>query len=113
MTRTGQLTRRVRFRQRELDANGERLGALADIATCHARVQALRGGEAVQQQRLQGNQPVIITVRASAVTRAIDNAYAAVDARAPTIAWDIQSVIDTEDRAWREILAVQRKGEAT
>lgn len=113
MTASVQLRRKVTFRQRGLDANGVRLGALADVVTRAARVQALKGGEAVQQQRLEGQQPVIITIRADSLTRTIDNSFEAVDARDPTIAWDIQSVIDTEDRAWREILAVQRKGEAT
>jgi hypothetical protein len=111
VTRTGQLDRSVTFSQPGLDANGERLGDLAEVCTRDARVQPLKGGEAVQAQRLAGQQPVIITVRCDSLTRTIDNSFEASDAREAAIAWDIQSTILTEDRVWVEILAVQRRGQ--
>lgn len=112
MTMAGQLDRRVTFRQRALDLNGDRLGAFADIVTRDARIQPLKGGEAVQQQRMAGQQPVVISVRRDGVTKLIDNSYEAVDARDATVGWDIQSVIITEDLGWVEVLALQRLGQA-
>lgn len=111
MTHAGQLDRSVTFKQRALDANNERLGDLTDVCTRDARVQPLKGGEAVQAQRMAGQQPVIITVRCDALTRSIDNGFEAFDARTAGIAWDVQSAIVTEDQVWVEILAVQRKGQ--
>lgn len=108
MTEAGQLDRSVTFRQRAADANGSRTGAWADVVTRAARVQPLRGGEGVQAARLAGQQPVIITVRRDATTATIDNAWSVRDARNSAIVWDVASVILTEDRAWVEVLAVQR-----
>lgn len=110
MTTAGQLDRRVTFKLRALDANGDRLGALTEICTRFARVQPLKGGEAVQASRVAGRQPVIITVRADSDTRSIDNGFEAYDARDATVAWDVTSKIATEDRAWVEVMAVQRLG---
>lgn len=112
MTSAGQLARRVTFKRRALDANGDRLGDYTDIVTRDARVQSLKGGEGVQQQRMEGQQPVIITVRRDIATKAIDNSYESEDARDATLGWDIQSVIVTEDLMWVEILALQRRGQA-
>lgn len=111
MTEIGQLNRRVVFYQRAEDANGDRLGALTEIVRRDARVQALKGSEAVQQQRLQGEQPVIITVRRDSTTKTIDNTFEAEDARDTTINWDIKSATITEDLQWVEILAIQRVGQ--
>lgn len=112
MIGAGQMTRRVLFSQRALDANGDALGPYEPKAERSARVQALRGGEAVQEQRLAGQQPVIITVRADGATRTIDNGFEARDVHDASIVWDVQSKIETEDRRWIEVLAVQRKAHA-
>ena len=111
MTHAGQLDRKVIFYQRALDENGDRLGALTAVVTRQARVQPLKGGEAVQAQRMAGQQPVIITVRRDGTTKTIDNSFEAEDARDETVKWDVQSTIITEDLQWVEILAVQRRGE--
>lgn len=118
MTTGGQLDRRVAFYVAGVDGDGEAT-APALVVTRDARVQALKGGEAVQQQRVQGQQPVIITVRRDNLTKTIDNGFEARDARAAAdsppvaIVWDVQSVILTEDREWVEVMAVQRKGQPT
>lgn len=112
-TNAGELTRRVTFQQRGLDANSDRLGPLAPAVTRSARIQPLKGSEAVQASRMAGLQPVIITIYRDSLTKLIDDSYEAVDARDSSIAWDITSAIITEDLAWVEILAVQRKGEPT
>ena len=106
----GELSRRVTFRQRALDANQDRLGPFSDIVSRAARVQPLRGGEAVQSARLEGQQPVVIYVRRDATTKTIDNSFQAVDARDPTIVWDITSAIISEDLNWVEVLATQHLG---
>jgi head-tail adaptor len=108
VTGAGQLDRRVAFRQRAAGSNGALTGAWTDVVTRDARIQPLKGGEGVQAARMAGQQPVIITVRRDATTETVDNSWSARDARDTTIVWDIASVIRTEDRAWIEILAVQR-----
>ncbi len=112
----GQLDRRVTFRAPSTAADGESAGYV-DVVTRRARVQPLKGGEAVQASRMAGRQPVIITVRRDALTATIDNAWQAVDARdladvgeAAAIKWDVTSSIHTEDRVWVEVQAVQLKG---
>jgi hypothetical protein len=110
-TRAGHLDRRVIFYQRALDANQSRLGALTAVVTRDARVQPLRGGETVMEQRMQGEQPVIISVRRDAVTRTIDNSFKAEDARDETVTWDVKGATVTEDLVWVDILAVQRVGQ--
>lgn len=108
MTAAGQLDRSVTFRQRAAGSNGARTGAFADVVTRAARVSPRLGGEGVLAARMAGQQPVIITVRRDATTETVDNAWSIRDARDTTIIWDVASVIRTEDRAWIEILAVQR-----
>lgn len=109
MTRAGQLDRRVVFQQRAL-VGAVRNGDWTAVVTRDARIQPLKGGEAVQAARMSGRQPVIIAVRRDAVTAAIDNSYRAVDARDATQVWDVVSKILTEDRAWVELQAIQRLG---
>jgi len=106
----GDLSRRVRFDRRTLDINGDRLGDWAASVTRDAKVFALKGSEAVQAQRLEGQQPVIITVRRDSVTKTIDNTFRGVDARDTTITWDITSAIWNEADDSIELLAVQRLG---
>jgi hypothetical protein len=109
VTDPGQLTRRVTFQQQGGD--GDSPGAFYDVVSRDARVQPLRGGEAVRGQRLAGQQPVVIYVRRDTVTKRIDNAWRAYDARDATIVWDIQSALVTEDLEWVEVLAIERHGD--
>lgn len=110
------LTFRVLLQRRGEDANGDLLGPFATVASddddCgwSAQITNLRGGEAVMAQRLQGSQPVIIGVRASSVTRQIDNAWRAIDARSRQI-YDITNATLSEDRVWIDILATGKVGE--
>lgn len=107
MTEAQQLNRRVEFRRRALEG-ASRTGPWETYVTRDARVQPRFGGEAVQASRMAGKQPVTIYVRRDSLTKALDNAFAARDARETTVVWDIASVIVTEDLMWVEILAVQR-----
>lgn len=106
-TTPAQLDRKVTFRQRSLVGEVRR-GSYADVVTRSARVTPLTGGEEVQAQRFAGRQPVIIRVRYDQVTKTIDNAWRARDARDATTSWDVSSKIVSEDRRWIEVQAVQR-----
>jgi head-tail adaptor len=75
-TAVGQLRERVRFQQRTLDANGDRLGPWdADGILVAAEVVALRGSEPVIQQRLLGVQPLQVTVRCTRATEQVDSGW--------------------------------------
>lgn len=80
MTTAGQRQERITFQQRGLDENGDRLGEWATDGQVKrwARVQPLKGGESVMQQRQQGVAPVIISVLADGSTRQITSAWRAV-----------------------------------
>lgn len=111
MTHEGQLDRRVTFQQRAAGTNGVRDGDWQTVVTRDARIQPLKGGETVQAARMAGRQPVIITVRRDSLTKTIDNAWRAIDARDATLVWDVSSKIVTEDLVWVEVQAVQRLGD--
>ena len=104
------MTRRVAFQTRGLDVNDDPLGDWVTQVTRDARIQPLKGGEGVQAQRLEGAQPVIITVRRDSVTRTIDNAWRAVDARDATQVWGVTSAIWNEAEDMIEVMALQRRG---
>jgi head-tail adaptor len=74
----GDLDARVRFDARGADANGDPLGDFVPGFTVGAKVDYLRGSESAVSNRLQGLQPVTITVRDSTQSRTITNAFRAV-----------------------------------
>jgi len=98
------------------DGYGGTIEAWQERAVLWASILYLRGGETVQAARLVGRQPVVITVRASDVTRAIDGTWRAIDLRrvkrdqkgepvpGPGL-YNIKTAFETEDRAWIEITA--------
>jgi hypothetical protein len=106
MSSAGQLSRRVTFQIQGGD--GDSPGGFYDVVTRDARIQPLKGGEAVKADRMAGRQPVVIYVRRDTTTKAIDNSYRAFDARDTEIVWDVQSALVSEDLEWVEVLAVQR-----
>lgn len=127
MTSPAQYTRRVQFQRQALDADGDPLGGWQNSVARFANIRPLklsnvRGAEVVVEQRLQGEQPVIITVRRDSVTRAIDNTYRAYDLRfarppqpsaatwAGGVIWAISSAIWNEKENEMEFLAVERRG---
>lgn len=71
---------------------------------CHAHYRFLRGGETVQAARLEGRQPVIITVRASSETRQVRTEWRIRDTRTGT-EFNIRGITPTDDRRFIEILA--------
>jgi head-tail adaptor len=115
MSGAGEFDRRVTLQRRGADANGDRTGAWGAVATRDARIVYLKGGEAVQGQRLEGEQPAVIYVRKDADTVLVDNAWRAFDARAAAPPADDAEVFGVTSAIWNrqtdeiEILAVVRK----
>lgn len=72
--------------------------------TTRAHIRFLRGGETVQAARLQGRQPVVVTVRRSSKTMQIDADTVMRDVRTGTV-YNIRAVVPTEDRQFIEITA--------
>lgn len=112
MTTAGELNHRFRFDVRtETDGpHGAGESAFAPAFTCSAKVQYLRGTEAVQSSRLEGRQPVVVTIRNSSQARAINTDYRAVDARTGAT-FNITAINPTPDRQWIEVLAISGGGD--
>lgn len=72
--------------------------------TARAHFRYLRGGEAVQAARLQGKQPVVVTVRRSSQTLKITTDARMRDARTGDI-YNIRAIVPTDDRQFLEITA--------
>jgi hypothetical protein len=110
------LVDRVWLQQRGLDLNGDPLGewetarSSADDGAWSVQIIRLKGGEPVMAQRLQGVQPVIIVVRASSVTRSVDNAWRAVGVLDHQI-YEVTNANLDDTRAWVEILATGKAGD--
>jgi head-tail adaptor len=105
---TGDLRERVAFDLRSGVSDGA--GNFEDawtetVAPVAARIRPLKGGESVVAQRLQGSQPVVITVRSSAATRALTT-----DCRARALrsgkTYNVTAVTPDERRAYVDLLCV-------
>lgn len=105
----GQLRWRIRFERTGLDANGDPLGEFAHYYTCAARLQFVHGGETMLADRLEGKQPVVITVRACEAVAGITTADRAVDERTGVV-YDIGGIEPDLKRVWVDILAVSHAG---
>lgn len=80
----------------------------------YAAFRYLRGGETVQAARLQGKQPVVVTVYSNSATRQITTVWRMRDVRAGAYdakdiwigdVYNIRSIIPTSDRQFLEITA--------
>jgi head-tail adaptor len=88
MPGAGALNKRLRFEKRPAvadDGYGNVEGEWTAQFTCAARIAPLRGSETVIGQRLAGVQPVIISIRSSGQSRAVEPNWRAVDTRLGTI----------------------------
>lgn len=72
--------------------------------TVRANIRYLRGGETVQAARLTGKQPVVVTVRRSSATQALDTSCQMRDARTGT-EYQIRAIAPSSDRQFIEITA--------
>lgn len=115
--RTGALRAKLTFQSRGdvTDGWGGTVpgGAFTDQFTVSAALRPLRGSEAVMAARLQGQQPYVVTVRQSALTRQITSNWRAVDANNPSRVFAITAPPTDPDmkNAWLEILVTE--GEAS
>lgn len=82
---------------------GNTTSAWVDQGTIAAQFVFLRGGEAVMAGRLQGRQPVVVRVRATALTRSVTPDWRVTDERRGTV-YAVRGVTETPDRAAIEIL---------
>ena len=62
----------------------------------------LRGGETVQAARLEGRQPVVVTIRQSALARTIGPDWRMRDARRNEV-YNIRSIVPSADRMYFEL----------
>jgi head-tail adaptor len=111
MTTAGEMRHRIAFDERQTvdDGMGNEQGAFVQQFVVAARVRAKFGGEAVSAARLTGQQPVVITVRASSQTDRITTDWRARDVRsdpdpAEQTSYNIRSIADPDDSgAWLEL----------
>lgn len=109
MIGAGKRRHRLRFQQRGLDANGDRLGDWEAGFQRWARMLSRTRGEGVLQQRLQGVQPAELTVLADSDTRQITTAWRMVWNGAP---YNIRAVAPDEAGAEIHILAEADQSDA-
>lgn len=99
----GLLRQRPTFSQRTIDENGDRLGPWEEPGlTVWARVVALKGSEPVIQSRLQGVQPLSVTIRASSSTQAISTAWRLIW---QGVAYNIEAIAPDERGVFLNIMA--------
>lgn len=113
MPGSGELEERVTFQRKGLDANREREGPWngdGDGFSRWAKVIWLKGSERVLDARLQGVQPVVVTLVDEPATRAVDNSWRMVGAspRILGMIFDIKSPgAPSRDRGFLDFTAEQ------
>lgn len=116
MPRAGDLKDRYAFQRRAAGGlvNGvdQPDGDWQTQFTCAAQTRYLKGGEGVQAARLQGDQPVILTIRTCVAAKRVDSTWQAVDVRlTPQRVFDVTSAAPNIDPAFIDVLAVLRGGQ--
>lgn len=91
------------------DDYGNVESAFAEQFVVAAQIRYLRGTEPVIAQRLQGVQPVVITVRESSDTSEVDTSWRIRDAREGTI-FNIRSVTPSDEGAFIDFLCDSGRG---
>lgn len=99
-----ELVDRLVFDAPSYDAAGSQDGWTPSAYECRGKIRYLRGGETVQAARLDGKQPVVVTIRKSDDAEAIDTDWIMRDPRRDE-KYNIRAVVPTEDRRWLEITA--------
>lgn len=104
MTGAGPLHDLVAFDQptETTDDYGGVATSFAEVYRCPAHFLYLRGGETVQARRLEGKQPVVVTIRQSALARTITTAWRMRDVRRGDI-YNVRAIVPTQDRAYLEV----------
>lgn len=88
------------------DGQGGQEEGWTESHVCRAAFMYLRGGEVVQQARLSGRQPVVVTVRSCDAAKAIGTDWRMRDTRRGDI-YNITTIVPSDDRAWLEITATR------
>lgn len=101
----GDLKDRVRFDSRSPDSNGDPLGPFSSGFTVWAKVDYLRGSEIAVAQRLEGRQPVSVTVRDSTQARTINSGMQMVNVRTGET-YNVTAASPAREAGYRNILAV-------
>lgn len=103
----GRLDRRLRFekRQETPDGAGNFRSDFLPQFTVAAGREWLRGGESIIGARLEGRQPAILTIRASAQARTITHDWRAVDTRDGAVYNIRETPKETGSRHYLEMLA--------
>lgn len=110
MTALGKFRYRLEIQRMKRDGDDERLGPWIVVDTYWAAMTALKGGEEVMGERLQGLQPWAIAMRLDELTKAVDNAYRLVDEDSRQV-YRIKSALPTDDQQERQFLAVAKFGD--
>ncbi|MFZ0267767.1 phage head completion protein [Caulobacter sp.] len=102
----GELRQRVRFEARAQTAGDGYGNTEGDweviVSDRRVRLLPVRGGEAVQADRLAGLSAWTLDVPADTLVRTVAPQMRVVDCRDPTRTWDVKSVLDLEGRdRWR------------
>jgi head-tail adaptor len=102
MAQAGLRRERLTFQQRATDENGDRLGDWETGFLRWGRALARTRGETALQQRLQGLQPLEVTVLRDSETLEITTAWRLLWNGTP---YNIRAVVPSEDRREMAILA--------
>lgn len=102
----GNFRDRVTFAQVEevVDEYGNTQGNFVDQFSVAADIAYVRGGEGVIAARLEGHQPVIITIRSSSQTALIKPDWRAVDERDASRIFNVRSVQPSSNGDFTELL---------
>jgi SPP1 family predicted phage head-tail adaptor len=103
----GELRERIAFDEREqmTDDVGNSVGSWVERFVTAARVRPLKGGETVMADRLQGRQPVVITIRYFQEAATVTPAWRARDVRTGRI-YNITAAANMDEhRRYLDLLA--------
>lgn len=99
---------RLAFQSRGVDANGDPLGTFEDRFSLFAGLDYQRGSEAAISNRLEGRQPVQITVRDTAQARQITPSWraAVVGGQRDGETFNITAVAPARERGFLNLMGV-------
>jgi SPP1 family predicted phage head-tail adaptor len=105
MTSAGAMREVIRLQEREEfdDGAGNTYGEWVDRATVPARIRSLKGSETVLAGRLQGVQPIVVTIRNGGDAAVVNTEWRAVNDRTGE-PYNIRSIIRDERGAWIDLL---------
>ena len=104
-TTSSQLFERVAWESRQTadDGFGNEQGTFVEQFETYAEFIHLRGGEAVVAARLEGRQPTVVRIRATAQALLIKPDWQMRDTRTSAL-YAVRSVAPTRDRRWVDVM---------